>query len=402
MQVERVDRGRVPGGGLMDRGVTPEHVRDVVAIGDPVLRNYWVTQTYADLSMALARVLDPNTANWCTFAAWASRTVGENLRGEHLPAWLRQRVTGDDGMMGAIDEATVRQHDTPSLSEVDDLAPDHIMDLVRDAFGATADNLSEGNTEVFAEIGGAASVFVAAYAADSPLSPAEARAQVLDACAAAPLFDGVNHLQAGYASWCDAVATDDPRVRSQLILAGSLQLGAHEQNRLQPAVANSMDMGVNRATGQLAQHLAAASGWLGPLVRDLERAVEPVGASLARLWDDVMTEFVAVADSPDGPLRLGHDIPPLPGQPFSPPDLDAPWSAELSALLQRFDRSHGDGRGTKARDWVEFDDRMNFILNLFRSRHHHRPMFDPPFPPEVVRQLEAGGLPGQLGGVDGG
>jgi hypothetical protein len=56
-------------------------VQEVLAIDDRVLRNYWVTQTYSDLAAGLAELLDPDTANWCTFGSWASCTVGQNLRG---------------------------------------------------------------------------------------------------------------------------------------------------------------------------------------------------------------------------------------------------------------------------------------------------------------------------------
>ena len=56
----------------MERGTSIGHIRAVLAIDDRVLRNYWVTQTYSDLSSGLAAVLDPDTANWCTFGTWAS------------------------------------------------------------------------------------------------------------------------------------------------------------------------------------------------------------------------------------------------------------------------------------------------------------------------------------------
>ena len=71
----------------MDRGTSLAHIHEVLAIEDRVLRNYWVTQTYSDLATAISEVLAPDTANWCTFATWASCTVGQNLRGENLPKW---------------------------------------------------------------------------------------------------------------------------------------------------------------------------------------------------------------------------------------------------------------------------------------------------------------------------
>jgi hypothetical protein len=374
---------------MIDRGVTEAHVRAVLDIDDRVLRNYWITQSYADLSLALAALLAPDSANWCTFATWASRTVGENLRGEGLPDWLRERVVQDNGMMGAMAEANARPARRVGL--VHHVTTDRIMDVVRDAFGATALNLSEGNSVVFAEIGLAGARFVAAYGAAAPRDTA--RASVLDACAAATPFEGVNRLQAGFSFWCDAMETDDVRLRSQRIMAGSVQLGAHEQNRLQAAVAASMDMGANQMATRLAQNLLKRAAWLRPLVWVVEHTLAPVTDSIARVWDDVMTEFVGAADTPDGKLRLGHDVPSLPGRPFLSPDLVAPRMPELETLLHRFDRSSGDGHGSAADNWVAFDDRMNFIVNLFLSRHHHPPMFDPPFPADVVAQLEAGTIP---------
>ena len=47
----------------MNRGTSREHIQEVVAIPDRVLRNYWVTQTYSDLSSGLGSLLAPDTAN---------------------------------------------------------------------------------------------------------------------------------------------------------------------------------------------------------------------------------------------------------------------------------------------------------------------------------------------------
>ncbi len=41
----------------MNRGVTKAHIDEVLAIDDRVLRNYWVTQSYADFSAALTELL---------------------------------------------------------------------------------------------------------------------------------------------------------------------------------------------------------------------------------------------------------------------------------------------------------------------------------------------------------
>ena len=197
----------------------------VLAIDDRVLRNYWVTQTYSDLAAGLSRLLGPDTANWCTFGTWASDTVGRNIRGEDLPQWLHDRVVLHDGMMGAI-RSVNEGPQGKLLSECLHLVtPDHVIAVVRELLSACAMNLSNGNTEVFAEIAPAAATFIACYEAQ-PVNDASARARVLELCVGAPPFEGVNRLRAGFSLWCDAMEETAPATRSQLILAGSLQLGS--------------------------------------------------------------------------------------------------------------------------------------------------------------------------------
>ena len=385
----------------MQRAVTEPHVQAVLAIDDRVLRNYWVTQTYADLAAGLATVLGPTTNNWCAFAVWASSTVGWNLRGDGLPEWLHDRVVLDDGMMGAV-ERVAADHGWARVEHLlHHLTPDHVIDVVRELFGVAAINLSEGNTEVFAEIAPAAARFLSIFPAAPPGAPAprgdaDDRARVLEACADAPEFEGKNHLAAGFSLWCDALATIEEPRRSQLILAGSLELGTHEQNHLQGAIASSIDMGMNDSATRLEHRLRRGGKLSAEIGRIADDLLAPVVGGIGTVWDDVMTELLGVLRTPDGTLRLGHDVPPVPGQPFVPGDLAAPVVPELVELLGRFDRSTGDGRQSAARDWVQLDDRMNFIANLFRSRHHRTEFLDPPFDPMTVASLEADRIPGAL------
>ena len=71
-----------------------------------------------------------------------------------------------------------------------------------------ATSLSDGNTEVFAEIAPAAAVFLEVFPPDTPrlLGP---RVKVLAACEGAPEFEGRTG-SVGFALWCDAIAETDP------------------------------------------------------------------------------------------------------------------------------------------------------------------------------------------------
>jgi hypothetical protein len=362
----------------VNRGTSLEHIKAVIAIEDRVLRNQWVTQTYADLSVGLAALLDSATSNWCTFATWASSTVGGNMRGDAFPAWLRERVLLPDGLMGAVESTTKGRGWREVRNVLDDLKPDHMFDVIRDLLGEMAINLSDGNTEVFAEIAPPAALFISEFG-DPTVDVTTARAKVFAACESAPEFEGVNRLRAGYSLWCDAMAASDPAEKSQLILAGSLQLGVHEQNHLQPVIASSMDMGVNQAAERLKQRLVKDAATLSSMEHDVDLVLHPVTKSIADAWDDVMTAALATITSPEGTMRLDHDVPVILGQPFDPPELSPVVVADLEALRRRFDRSYGAGERSAARDWANFDDRMDFIANLFVSRHHLELLFNSPF-----------------------
>jgi hypothetical protein len=376
----------------MERGTTPGHVDAVGGIDDRVLRNYWVTQTYSDLAAGLSAVLEASTANWCTFGTWASCTVGRNLRGEDLPDWLHRRVVTADGMMGVTREARSRLRQGGLDRWLHDLTPRHVAGVVQELFGACARNLSDGNTEVFAEIAPAAATFLDCFARP-PADRAAARARVAQVCRGAPRFEGRNRLHDGFMHWCDALEAEDAVRRSQLILAGSLSLGAHEQHHLQGAIEGSMDMGVNQSLAALRRRVAKDDAGLARVEDEVDRALHPVSRAIDELWGDVMTELLGTIVTPEGTLRLNRDVPALPDGPFRPPEFDVLVVDDLAHLLSRFNRAGPDGSDSRAPDWSSLDDRMNFIANLFLSRHHRTELFAPPFAPPVLAALEADRVP---------
>jgi len=377
----------------MNRGTSNEHIKAVVALPDRVLRNYWVTQTYFDLSSALGALLAPDTANWCTFATWASSTVGASMRGEALPNWLYERVLLPDGLMGAV-EATKRHDGWSKVAHhVLDLTPEHLLEVTRELLGEMALNLSDGNTEVFAEIAPPAAQLLAVYTSAGPdLDVEHARASVLAFCDGATLYDGVNHLHVGYSLWSDALATTDPITRSQLILAGSLHLAVHEQNHLQGVIVSSMDMGVNQAASRLKAKLAPRAS-ADDVDHVVDEVLRPAVHGIGDLWDDVMTATLGTLTSPEGTMRLDHDVP-LPGTGlFVPADLSPMTVNELAAVRSQFDHAREGGKGSFALDWASFRDRMNFIANLFISRHHEPLLFVAPFTDAELRDLCADRVP---------
>ena len=69
-------------------------VERIANLGDPVLRNLQITQCYHDLSAAFVE-RSGLRANWCTFAAWASKQAGQTIRKEDLSRALESDLRSD-------------------------------------------------------------------------------------------------------------------------------------------------------------------------------------------------------------------------------------------------------------------------------------------------------------------
>jgi hypothetical protein len=80
---------------------------------------------------------------------------------------------------------------------------------------------------------------------------------------------------------------------------------------------------------------------------------------------------------------------------FLPPALQNITSPDdLVALLRRYDRARGaTDIGSASVDWRVLDDRMNFIVNLFRSRQQDGELLGEPFSAAQRAAFEAGRMP---------
>ncbi len=110
----------------------------------------------------------------------------------------------------------------------------------------------------------------------------------------------------------------------------------------------------------------------------------------------IRDEEVSLALPGGATLPLGADIPPsAAARPYLPPalrDIGAPPA--LVEVLARFDRARGDTDvGSASIDWRKLPDRMNFIVNLFRSRQQEWSLMDPPFNDAQRQAIEGGQVP---------
>ncbi|MDY7103269.1 MAG: oxygenase MpaB family protein [Actinomycetota bacterium] len=342
-------------------------------------RNHRITAGYDDLSLAFGACLDTTDATWTTFAAWSSKTLGVNIRDERF-------LPPEEQLLARIPHAA-RLVVTRML-------------LATRALGdrRLSRQLALGNRWVFAEIGTATARFIAWFGPDSdpdprryadfaatlvdlPLSPGEERSD-----------DALAELVEGFRWYHEARYETDPVRKAQCVLAGNLLLGGYEQRRVDPWVRAAFGAPIDIVVAPVANLLtgrrpgAAPPDWVDDLSEWFLR---------------FSTAHALVLVGPEGVLRLGSDLPAPHGQGGFVPEPLRTLPPEIQAIVDRYDRSDGDGVGTAATNWASFDDRMNYIANLFRSRQQRPEMSARrPFSPAERIEILAGRDPFDIGYED--
>ena len=301
-------------------------VQRIVAIADPAIRNLEITYSYSRMAAAVA---DRGTAgaNWCTFATWASRQAGRTIRGEDLVDRLEGELGRDAEWLHPIRSLTrwllrrgwLRRLHTPL-----------------DAFVRASDAVARGNLKVFEEIG-----LVFARRLDTGAVPSEP-----------PL------LRQAFARYAASGAPE-------AIMLANLEIGLHEQTRLQPEIVEAMEAAVAPRRRQR---------WLA----------WPVQRELTKLSRELITETLMVLTLPGAVLALGRNL-----------DVAlAPASdADLLALLAHYEPVPPAVDDCGAKDWSVLDQRMHYIAHLFRAYHTDESLSSPPFTPAQIERFRAGEMP---------
>lgn len=191
-------------------------------------------------------------------------------------------------------------------------------------------------------------------------------------------------------------------MRSELILLASIEIGFHEQTRLEPEIAESLDAAFISSlefTRLLLARLFPFGGWLQlahlyvrrllgrPTALDIVSRVL-LAAARSHLRQ-LVTESMMTITLPSGTrLRLGEDL--SVSFPTSLQQLDY---LDLTRLIEQHDPTPDSPLDSGAIDWADLPDRLHFIIDLFRCYQETPELLDPPFTPEQVRVLKAGERP---------
>ena len=305
---------------------TVAEVEQIAAMDDPVIRNLRITECYS----RLAAEMEPEGSNWCTYATWASRQAGRTIRGEDLLYGLQGELRRDAELLHPIQSFWRWLLRRGLLRENTWFGRLHTP---FDAFEVASDAVARGNLKVFAEIG-----LVFARYLDDGAVPNEP-----------PL------LRLAFGRYERSSSPE------QLILA-NLEIGFHEQTRLDPQIREALDAALAPTRKILA--------W-------------PVQRKLSQLSRQVITESLMVLTLPAIVLRLGRNLEAA-GEVSDP---------ELRELMARYEPVPPAVDDCGAKDWAVLDERMHYIVHLFRAYHADGTLASSPFTPAQVERIFAGVLP---------
>jgi hypothetical protein len=321
-----------------------EEVGRIAGLPDAVIRNLQITECYSRLAAAVAD--GRPGANWCTFATWASRQAGRTIRGEDMLEVVRRELGRDAELLHPIDSlwrALLRRGLLNRESRLGRVV--WSLHTPFDAFELAADAVARGNRKVFAEIG-----------------LQFARYLTLDFDAFMAGLDDPD-LRRAFTHLEDGRAGGDPG----LVVLANLEIGLHEQTRLQPEIREALDA----ATAPAQPLLKRVLGW-------------PLQRRLSRLSREAITHSLMVLSLPGAVLSLGRNL----DRPLPPAG-----NAELEALLARYEPVPPAPDDCGARDWSDLTQRMHYIAHLFRVYHDDEGLAAAPFTPAQVERLRAGALP---------
>jgi hypothetical protein len=370
----------LPGG-----ATSAERVDWIVGLGaDPVRRNFLITQCYHDLSAALAQRLGAENANWCTFATWASRTAGRFIRDEEVPAAFRELLVGSPRVHAAVGRANRALGWVRAEARLEE---DKVLAVSRKIVHEVGELITAGNLAVFSELGPVFSRTIDALDEDGDGAAVERVAATL--AEGESDRGGQTLLRLALRGYGAASRTGDPRRRAEFMLLANARVGLHEQIRLQPYIAGSIDAPVKLALFETADDVAACLPWGTRLLSKgiLRAAVLGAANEAKRHWQELCTRELMTLALPGETLVLGRRLPAPAGQPLYPPLLDPVNRPEVLSFIERHGALSPD-RG--AVNWTKLADRMRYIIDLIRSRQRHVPLQDQPFSADQRRQLEAG------------
>jgi len=352
---------------------TVDDVRRIAAIESPVVRNLEITYCYSRLAAACAARHGPG-ANWCTYATWASKQAGGTIRGEDLLEHLGRRLGEGRWLLHPIATLWRRLLRRGLFQRETRLGRlTHELHTPFDAFERASDAVARGNVMVFEEIG---LQFARYLHGDQP--------------------EGHRVLRQAFAHYERLRIERDAKQRAELAVLANLEIGLHEQARLQEQILEALDAAFetqeNLGRRVLEVLVPSAAQWWrvvrGPAAAAIGVPARALQRASSRLAREAITDSLMVLALPGRVLALGRNL-----TDAYPEELADPTDPELKELLARFEPVPPAPDDCGARDWSDQRQRMHYIVHLFRVFHLNDQLSQPPFTPDQVASLSRGVIP---------
>lgn len=387
--------------GTHEVGVAPTvaDIATIAADAEPIVRNLRITYSYHQLSRSLA-ALTGGAANWCTFAVWASKQVGQTIRQADLERALERLLVSSPQAAAGID-LMVRglRRAFPPHAVVERWVREVIVRTAR--LDEVSEAAARGNLKVFAEIAREFARFLVEFAQ----APAADEQRIAEFCAAlrpGEPPEGQRYLRQAFTRYHRAMFTEDEKQRAELLLLANIEIGLHEQTRLQPEIIAALEAPVVDPR-ELERRLLDLLLPDNPILRwprlalltvmgrrtPVHLAAEQLAEQSRALVRRAVTEHLMTLALPGGDvLDLSDDVPAT-----FPSLLAEPADPELVALLAEVDPTPDSLRDTAADDWSDLPDRMHYIVDMFRCYAQRADLLDPPFTADQIEALTLGRLP---------
>jgi hypothetical protein len=372
----------------MGRRIRAPQIDEISEMVDPVLRNLWITQAYHDFAAGLAAISGSSNATWCSFAVWASKSAGSVIRGDELPGRVRELVAASHQVSSQIGE--VNKHGRRRRGIILELTHTHAGEAIDRVMEEVSAQIAAGNLLVFQELGPIFAGLLDAFEF-GPRPDVDDFEQVLGRYLGSRGVE--DPLVIAFDQYWRALFEKDERVHTSLILAGNINAVSHEQQRLQVAIAAALDAAVDDSLRVVFEPRINRLLYLTPVWRRLDRAIDGLCTELGHVSQTVATERMMRLATADEILVFHEDLPAPAGAELFPADLVDISLPELATALDRWDRTGRTGKGTAVRDWAALEERMNYIVNLFRSRQQHPPILAAPFTELQLQAMCEGRLP---------
>jgi hypothetical protein len=369
-----------------------DDVRRIAAIASPVIRNLEITHCYSRLAAAFAE-RSGEGANWCTYATWASRQAGRTIRGEDVLEHVERRLGERRWLLHplrTLSRRLLRRGLFYPETRIGRLTAE--LHTPFDAFERASHSVARGNLRVFEEIG----LEFARYLDECPPDESRPFQRFLDGLRPGDPPEGQRYLRQAFARYERRRFESDPKVRAELSVLANIEIGFHEQTRLQPEIRAALDAAyvTHEDLGRRALEalFPSAPRWWRVVRRPAAAVVGAVAAgaqrAASRLAREVITESFMVLSLPGRVLALGTHL-----ADEYPEALRQPADAELAELLARFEPVPPAPDDCGARDWSDIHQRMHYLVHLFCAFHLREELSRPPFTPEQVASFSGGVVP---------